>query len=57
MSDVEPLAEIIEIGPENFLNRELSLLQFHQPVMVQAMDDSIPVLERLRFFVYFKYQS
>ena len=49
MSDVEPLAEIIEIGPEHFLNRELSLLQFHQRVMVQAMDDSIPILERLRF--------
>ena len=49
MSDVEPLEEVVEFGPEHFLNRELSLLQFHQRVMVQAKDASIPALERLRF--------
>ncbi|WP_187265482.1 polyphosphate kinase 1 [Reinekea thalattae] len=40
---------IEEIGPEHFLNRELSLLEFHQRVMLQAEDSSIPLLERLRF--------
>jgi len=35
--------------PENFLNRELSLLAFHQRVLAMAQDDSLPLLERLRF--------
>jgi polyphosphate kinase len=39
----------VEIGTEHFLNRELSLLEFHQRVMLQAEDPSIPLLERLRF--------
>ncbi len=35
--------------PENFLNRELSLLAFHKRVLAMAQDDSLPLLERLRF--------
>jgi len=42
-------AETVEIGAEHFLNRELSLLEFHQRVMLQAEDPGIPLLERLRF--------
>lgn len=34
---------------EHFLNRELSLLEFHKRVMLQAKDNEIPLLERLRF--------
>jgi polyphosphate kinase len=32
-----------------YINRELSLLEFHQRVLEQARDDTIPILERLRF--------
>jgi hypothetical protein len=35
--------------PDFYLNRELSLLQFHSRVLAQATDESLPLLERLRF--------
>ena len=35
--------------PDLYFNRELSLLQFQWRVLAQANDDSIPLLERLRF--------
>lgn len=35
--------------PDLYINRELSLLQFHSRVLAQATDESIPLLERLRF--------
>ncbi|MGE0014003.1 MAG: polyphosphate kinase 1 [Azoarcus sp.] len=34
---------------EHFINRELSLLQFQRRVLAQAADDTVPLLERLRF--------
>ncbi len=34
---------------ELYINRELSLLAFHRRVLAQAFDDSLPLLERLRF--------
>ncbi|GIX35535.1 MAG: polyphosphate kinase [Lysobacteraceae bacterium] len=34
---------------ELYLNRELSQLEFNQRVLAQAMDPSIPLLERLRY--------
>lgn len=49
MSQLESSLEAVEIGPEHFLNRELSLLEFHHRVMLQAVDESLPLLERLRF--------
>jgi polyphosphate kinase len=33
----------------HFLNRELGILQFNRRVLAQAEDDSVPLLERLRF--------
>ncbi|OOZ38523.1 RNA degradosome polyphosphate kinase [Solemya pervernicosa gill symbiont] len=35
--------------PELYINRELSLLEFNQRVLEQAKDESIPLLERLRY--------
>jgi polyphosphate kinase len=34
---------------ELYINRELSLLEFHKRVLAQAMDPEVPLLERLRF--------
>jgi polyphosphate kinase len=36
-------------APEHYLNRELSLLDFNQRVLAQALDESVPLLERMRF--------
>ncbi|MFT5731562.1 MAG: polyphosphate kinase [Planctomycetota bacterium] len=36
-------------SPELFLNRELSLLEFNRRVLAQALDDRVPLLERLKF--------
>jgi len=35
--------------PAQFLNRELGILAFNRRVLAQAADESVPVLERLRF--------
>ncbi len=36
-------------APELYINRELSLLEFNRRVIAQAADESVPLLERLRF--------
>jgi polyphosphate kinase len=37
------------LQPSHFLNRELGLLEFNRRVLAQAADESVPLLERLRF--------
>ncbi len=36
-------------NPDLYINRELSLLEFHWRVLAQARDETLPLLERLRF--------
>jgi polyphosphate kinase len=36
-------------APEHYINRELSFLDFNRRVLAQAHDDSLPLLERIRF--------
>ena len=33
-------------APQNYINRELSFLEFNQRVLDQALDESVPLLER-----------
>lgn len=35
--------------PDYFINRELSALEFNSRVLAQACDESVPILERLKF--------
>ncbi|HRO27924.1 MAG TPA: hypothetical protein PLD19_10905, partial [Luteimonas sp.] len=43
-TDADPLRD-----PALYLNRELSQLDFNFRVLAQALDESVPLLERLRF--------
>ena len=45
-----------DLGLENpnfYINRELSNLAFNQRVLAQALDESHPLLERLKFLLIF----
>src|SRR5580692_973348 len=39
-----------KLGPADFINRELSWLEFNQRVLDEAMDAENPLLERVKFF-------
>ena len=36
-------------NPDLYLNRDLSLLEFNWRVLQQALDESVPLLERLNY--------
>jgi polyphosphate kinase len=42
-----------QFGPEHFINRELSWLEFNQRVLDEALDPKTPLLERVKFFCIF----
>jgi polyphosphate kinase len=37
-------------GPARYFNRELSWLEFNQRVLNEALDPTVPLLERVKFF-------
>ena len=42
--------EIVDLkNPELYINRELSLLEFNNRVLAQAVDETLPLLERLNY--------
>src|SRR3954447_15402356 len=43
----------ISIGPEHFLSRELSWVEFNARVLEEAEDETNPLLERLKFLSIF----
>src|SRR6201996_95907 len=45
---IDPMSE--KLDQKNFLNRELSWLEFNQRVLDEALDPANPLLERLKFF-------
>jgi polyphosphate kinase len=45
--------DLPELTPENYINRELSWLEFNRRVLAQAQDESLPLLERAKFLAIF----
>ena len=43
----------ITIGPEAFINRELSWLEFNLRVLEEAENEDNPLLERMKFLAIF----
>lgn len=48
-SDLPPVNEIDIKQSDYYINRELSLIEFNRRVLAQAKDNTVPLLERLRY--------
>lgn len=53
MTSLHALKNSKEHNLETYINRELSLLEFHKRVLAQAKDTEYPLLERLNFLTIF----
>ncbi len=53
VADQPFLASETNVTEDSFINRELSLLEFHRRVLEEALDESNPLLERLKFLSIF----
>jgi polyphosphate kinase len=55
LSELEPTKKQAQdfSNPDLYINRELSFLQFNWRVLQQALDESLPLLERIKFIFIF----
>ena len=53
IASVRDVDQILSEPGSHLLNRELSLLQFHERVLEEALDQKNPLLERLKFLAIF----
>src|SRR5690606_13943575 len=50
----EAVSEPVDLrDPRLYINRELSMLEFNYRVLEEALDDSLPLLERVKFLAIF----
>ncbi len=42
-----------ELNPQTYINRELSWIEFNRRVLAMAQDESVPLLERVKFLAIF----
>ncbi|MFW1860009.1 polyphosphate kinase 1 [Acinetobacter defluvii] len=53
MPQIMPNLEDFQHSSDTYINREISLLEFHKRVLAQAKDANHPLLERLNFLIIF----